>query len=222
MLPTISVFKTLLSYIIPLRIKRSVGVNNTMLELVLYRGQWQLGTADALYSDGWRYTPMLSAFDTLKKKLPSVKKVLVLGVGLGSAVMILGRRRLYPDVTLVDHDKTSLEWAIQLLDDKTQKRMQPICTDANEYMQLNKEQYDLVIVDIFENRVVPEFVMQPAFLEVCRKSVSSGGNVVINYIENNKGDWEKIQPVIHAIFPQCNVTQLGINKIVTASDIANA
>ena len=162
---------------------------------------------------------MKSAFSSLKNALPGVTKVLVLGVGLGSAVMMLGRRRIYPEVTLVDHDQTSLEWAIELFDQETQRRVFPVCTDADSYMRQNKEKYDLVIVDIFDERVVPDFVMKPEFLQECRNSIARGGNVVINYIENKAGDWENVQQAINAVFPGNKVEQFGINKVVTASGI---
>jgi len=198
------------------RIQHADGMNNTILELYLYRGQWQLGTANALYSDGWRYRPIAEAFRTLTSHLSSVRKMLVLGVGLGSAAMMMGRRRLYPEMTLVDHDKTSLEWAIQLQDERTAKHLKPVCEDEAIYMREDAEKFDLMIVDIFEDRVVPAFVTETTFLQLCHDRIADGGHFVMNYIENKQGDWETVQKNIRNVFPLHDVIQFGINKVVVA------
>ncbi|MCD6063487.1 MAG: hypothetical protein K0R82_1398 [Flavipsychrobacter sp.] len=187
-----------------------------MLELFLYRGQYQLGTSDALYSDGSRYAPLVTAFNTIKSHLPRVGKVLVLGTGLGSAVQILNKQGFYPAFTLVENDLTVLNWALELFPETVKKDITPVCEDAKVYIGLEQQEYDLVIVDIFVDRVVPGFATTEEFLNKCRRRINPGGHLVFNYIVNSKRDWEHAWANIRAVFPSSHVIDRGINKIITA------
>ncbi|WP_276131996.1 hypothetical protein [Polluticoccus soli] len=187
-----------------------------MLELFLYRGQYQLGTYDALYSDGARYVPLVTAFKELKPKLPAVHEVLVLGTGLASAVQILDKKGFHPAFTLVENDVTVLNWAMELLPDKLKENIKPVCEDAELYMQQQSNSYDLLVVDVFINRVVPPFVTAIPFLNKCRRSINPGGHFVLNYIVNSNEEWKLASANINEVFPSSHVIDRGINKIVIA------
>lgn len=107
-------FQIIGSLFYPVLIRRASSAVNPVLELYRYRGRWQLATADALYSDGGQYRPLLAAFRTLKPQLPAVKNMLVLGTGLGSAVQILHEMGHHPACTLVELDEKVLQWALEL------------------------------------------------------------------------------------------------------------
>lgn len=207
----------MLSYFHPVLLRREKGRVNPLLELYLYRNQLQLATFDALYSDGDRYQPVIAAVKRMKDKLPSVKNVLVLGTGLGSTVRIINKAGVYPHFTLVDNDETVLQWAIEFLPSNQPENITPICTDAKEFVANCGEQYDLVVIDIFSGRVVPGFVTEEAFLSQCRALVAPGGMLMLNYIVNNKENWEQASAHIAHLFPTSKVINLGINRVVVAT-----
>lgn len=213
----VSPYKKLFSYFYPVRIKDGKGEQNPVLELYLYKNQYQLATADALYSDGRRYQPMLIAFRALNDVLASVKSVLVLGTGLGSAVQILLDKGFHPQYTLVEFDNTILKWAMELMPDGMQHNVLPVCADAEAFMQNNTKSYDLLITDIFMSRIVPAFVTTETFLKQCRRSINPGGHFVLNYMVNNDSDWQTAYGTIASVFPNCRVLQHGVNRIVVAT-----
>lgn len=198
-------------------IRKSSSTKNSVLELFLFRGQYQLGTYNALYSDGSRYVPLVTAFKALKPNLPGVGKVLVLGTGLGSAVQILDKQGFRPAFTLVENDVTILNWAMELLPDTLKNNIKPVCEDADIYMQQQSEMYDLVVIDVFTNRVVPAFVTTIEFLNKCRRSIHPGGHLVLNYIVNLNEEWKLASANINEVFTSNRVIDHGINKIVIAS-----
>ena len=208
--------KKLLSYLYPIPMRKADAYNNSILELFLYRGQWQLANDDALYSDGDKYRPLLIAFRNLEQILPSVKKVLVLGAGLGSAVQILHKMGQHPAVTLVDIDKLILQWALELAAPETAANIQPVCADAKEFLKTDNEIYDIVVVDIFEGRQVPAFVTAPDFLEQCKQRVAAGGHLVLNYIINDYNSWDKVKAGIDAALPQNKILKFDINRVFVA------
>src|SRR4051812_39338961 len=119
-------YKKFFSYLYPVTLWKGPGDTNPHLELLLYCNRLQLTTPEALYSDGDRYTPALTAINNLKDLLPSVKSVLALGGGLGSIVRIVCSKGYKPQFTLVEKDKVVLRLALELLEDQHADII-PIC-----------------------------------------------------------------------------------------------
>ncbi|RYD57421.1 MAG: methyltransferase domain-containing protein [Sphingobacteriales bacterium] len=210
-------YKRILSYIIPVRIREGSSEDNPSLELFLFRGDYQLATPDAVYSDGRRYRPLVAAFREIKDDFPGVKKVLLLGTGLGSGVEILRGKGYYPEFVLVEKDSTILSWAIELLTlDKRQQAIRTVCADAKDYMDSNSEVFDLVVVDIFNSRVVPEFVTGTDFLKNCRRSMGPGGKLILNYIINNEKEWDGMLARFRSVFASYDIVSFGINRVIIA------
>ena len=186
------------------------------LEIFLSRNQFQLATVDALYSDGDRYLPAVAALDHLKSFLPGIKNVLVLGTGLGSMVRAMQKKGFRPAFTLVDNDEVVLEWAIEFLDSPDVSSIRPVCSDAREFIARNSAKFDLVFIDVFNGRSVPDFVCTDMFLQQCCDAVSPGGHLVFNYIINDKQQWERVRIIIlcSRLLPGYKTVSLDINRII--------
>lgn len=204
----------MLSYLLPVLIRRSAGSVNDSIRLYLYRNQFQLTNTDVYYSDGTRYRPAIEVVNYLEPIMPDVKKVLVLGTGLGSMVNVIHSAKFYPKFTLVEIDKVILSWAIELMAPQFLKDIIPVCDDARGFLDRNTDQYDLIFIDIFFGRVVPDFVSNRGFLEQCSKHLSKGGRVAFNYIINNENDWIQVYQAFSSIFKDCKVIKQDINRIL--------
>jgi spermidine synthase len=183
---------------------------------MLYRNRVQLATSDALYSDGTEYLPAIMVLKAVKVPISDIRSVLVLGTGLGSIVQIIEARGGKPEYTLVEKDDVVLNWAMELFDPRTSTRVTPVCVDARAFMQQNKKQFDLIFIDVFSGRVVPEFVYSTEFLECCRNSTSVNGYVAMNFIINNDVEWEKAQHSFNKVFQVVTVVRKHINRVFVA------
>ena len=211
-------YKKILSLVYPVLVKTAEESDRHPLpQLYLYRGQYQVATHDALYSDGTRYRPLKIAFARIEKKLVQVNNVLVLGTGLGSAVHILNNKGYSPAYTLVDYDKATLRWAMELLPQKAAGRTIPVLSDAENFIQTNDGKYDLVVIDIFKGRVVPSFVMTNAFLQNCRRCMKPAATLVLNYMVNNEAEWQGSLRSFSDVFPEHDVITIGVNRILIAT-----
>lgn len=195
---------------------KSSGTKNQVLELFLHRGELQLATLDALYSDGTRYRPLKMAFKAVKNRLSGVRDVLLLGTGLASAVHMLHKRGVNPNYTLIEHDSVVLELAQKYLPANS-GNVEAHCTDALSFMNNNERKYDLLIVDIFTGRVAAEFVTSESFLLKCRQSLNSDGIFVLNYIINGYPFWEDAIETIKTVFPDTQVLEYQINRVIVAT-----
>ncbi|MEZ5016830.1 MAG: fused MFS/spermidine synthase [Flavipsychrobacter sp.] len=186
-----------------------------MLELFIYRGQFQLATEDALYSDGKRYKPMKMAFKHLKAQLHDAKEILFLGGGLCSGIQMLEEKSIAAQYTVVEIDDNIIDYAKAFFDKDVAVRF--ICADAQEYMRTIDRKYDLIVVDIFNSRVPAEFVTEEGFLLQCRNALNNGGSFVLNYIVNGYPLWEDALEQISTVFPSNTVLKYDINRIVIAT-----
>jgi len=206
-------YKKLLSYFYPVLLRHSSGAVNASLKIYLYRNQFQLTTPDAFYSDGDRYRPAIEVVRNLKLFLPDVKNMLVLGTGLGSIVRVMKANGFNPNYTLVELDEVVLKWAIELLDEDIIKNIKPVNADAKVFMARNTDKFDLIFIDIFNSRVVPEFVTTPVFLTQCLNSLNPGGHLAFNYIVNDQNRWEGVRQTFTSVFPENKIIKEDINRI---------
>jgi spermidine synthase len=217
-LQRIPFFKKLSSYIYPVRLKRIKGEVNPVLDLFIYRGRVQLATLSALYSDGNKYRPLVTAYKALEPELAGLESVLVLGTGLGSAVEIMHEKGYHPHFTLIDNDKEVLRLALEHLQDKgISSQLQPICADAAAFVRSDDKQYSLVIIDIFSSLHVPTFVTGETFLQNCKVRVKESGHIVMNYIAANDYEKKETFKTFGRVFPGSRVIDIGINNVFVAT-----
>lgn len=208
----VSLPKRLLSWLVPVKIRSFAGKTSPQLKLYLYRGRWQLASETALYSDGAAYTPLLLAFRALKDQVYSCHNMLVLGAGLGSAVSVLdGLAFKIPDTTLVDIDPAIIDLGKELL---TQDNLQWCCLDVRTFVAAETRQFELVVLDVFQDRLVPQFVCSRQFLEQCAALISPGGTMVFNYIINNEQSWQELQQLLPTIFIVKKIIAIRINRVL--------
>lgn len=215
----LSLLQRLLSQILPIRVHSFPGKTCPELKLYRYRGRWQLEAHSALYSDGAAYTPLLKAFRRLKTEIAHARNMLVLGAGLGSAISVLEHLELpVPDTLMIDIDPAIIKLGQQLL---AHPQVQWHCADVEQYVTENTALYDLLILDIFQDRVVPQFVQRTAFLEQCAKLLAPGGILIFNYIINDEADWNSLQERLQPIYTPIDIIPIQINRVLLLKKAAN-
>jgi len=202
----------ILSYLFPVKIWKGSSSKNPELELSLSNGEWQLATHDAIYSDGKKYRPLVSAFWSVGRDLKKVNSVLLLGSGIGSGVQILHELGFYPSFTLVDNDETVLQLARRLLPSTECLRF--VCQNAEDFIRKDNTAYDMVVVDVFSGRNVPDFVTSPEFIEQCLHHLTPGGILVINFMLNDETHKQRFFTLRQMLPEDTRVIEIGINRVV--------
>lgn len=210
----INFFQHLLSFLFPVKVASAPGKTTPYLELYRYRGRWQLSAATAVYSDGAAYRPLTEAFGYLKKALPQKQNMLVLGAGLGSAVSVLNKMNINIHCTLVDIDPQVISWGEAIIKAETSMPCKWICEDVQTFVQHHRIKYDLIVLDVFQDRVVPQFVTNTNFLKECSLLLQDeNSHLVLNYIINNQQNWAKALQNIQSVFTVEHTISIGINRI---------
>ena len=151
-----------------------------------------------------------------------VKSVLALGAGLGSVVSVICRSGLSPRFTLVELDEVVLDLAMQIHGTVGERTIIPVCKDAGLFMEGNTGKFDLVFVDVFIGKLVPDFVRSKDFLEHCHRALSDIGLVCVNYIVEDLGEWEQFQVEFRKVFLDVNVLVFETNRLLVGKPRGNA
>jgi spermidine synthase len=172
--------RNLLSYLFPQNILKQKSALNGLLEVNLVNGKKILDSSHSNYSFG-------SLQKILKRGIQEIplitesKNILILGMGAGSVVETL-RNDFNSDaqIDLVDFDPVIIEIAKQHFNLHLKENVKLIEADAYQYLKECKQQYELIIVDLFIDNHIPEKFIGIDFIQLLTKQLTKKGSIVFN------------------------------------------
>lgn len=177
---------SLRSYIFPQTIVRTSSTYNHDIRVNEEHGRYKLLVNGSRQSGSYIEMLWKKAFRTFAI-VPNlaVKNILVLGVGGGTVIHML--QTVYPSATMigVDIDKKILDIGKTYFELSAMSHLQLICKDANIAVHdfgKKGQRFDLIIIDLFSGRHIPEFVSSKAFLKTVATLLSPTGITLINFL----------------------------------------
>jgi SAM-dependent methyltransferase len=182
-------WKKLLSYIYPLKVECTSSSINPKLDVILKQGRYQLCTPNAVYSYGDLYDNFTRSFDAIELDLLDIRRVLVLGFGLGSVPVILEKifEKDY-HYTGVEIDAKIIELAQKYVLPEVNSSINLICEDAQSFVNQCKEKFDLIAIDLFIDDKVPQAFEEFDFLHKINNILAPDGVLLYNRLSFNKKD----------------------------------
>src|SRR3990167_5585346 len=196
---------SLVSYIIPQVVARFSTKYNPDIRVVEESGKLKLlvnGSRQSGVYIEWLWKKAFSVFG-----LGRYTSILILGVGGGTVIHLLHKR--YPDayITAVDIDPTMIDIGVKYFGLGGVPNLTLVTADAKNFKITRA--YDLVVVDLFIGRHIPDFVSSVAFLKRLE-----GSTVIINYLREleYKEKSQKLQTLLEKIFPVVKNYQIARNS----------
>ena len=188
-----------MSWVWPVRIARYQGLSGH-LDVCFQYGRKVLNSANANQSYGSLHVVWQRTFQAigLKKGLP--KDILMLGLGGGSAVRILRSDLMCnAPITAVELDPVVERIAHEHFGLGKVPGVRVVIADA--FVQLRDIQgpYDLVVVDVFNDHLVPEQLADPACLARLLELTRAGGNLLINTMAVDEASTRLSDAVQHGL-----------------------
>jgi spermidine synthase len=194
-------WKKYLSYLTELHLESLSSDFNEELHVYLSKGRYQLCTKNAVYSFDDLYVNFNEAFKQLSIKDKGIEDVLVLGLGLGSIPFMLEKKYdIAANYTAVEIDETIIYLAGKYSLDDLKSPINYVCTDAEIFMSVNNEKYDLICMDIFSDDIIPPQFETIAYLENLRSHLNPNGILLYNRLASLKTDIEKTSHFFDTIF----------------------
>lgn len=187
--------KRILSYIFPLTLLSKPSKISRQLSVTLLNGKYLLNTPHTDYSFGslqrvLRFGLKQIGFERIQKQ----KNILVLGLAAGSVVETLVEEvQFRGQIHGVDIDPEVITIGRQYFHLDKIKNLQIFLYDAQDYIKTTRVKYDLVIVDIFQDDQMPDFLFAPAFFSQLKTILSPQGYILFNTIVKTKMEAKRNQ-----------------------------
>lgn len=177
-----NLLQKLLSFFIPVAIKRESSNHSGTLELNLYRNQLLLDTENTNYSFGSLQKILRTGLKYIGfQKIKSFNSVLVLGLGGGSVVKTLREEiNFQGEITGVEIDQKIIDLSNKYYKINQIDKLNVFNYDAFDFILQTKKTFDLIIVDIFLDEVMPSFLFEKHFVDELTKKLNTNGFVLFN------------------------------------------
>lgn len=175
-------FKKLLSYFIPVNVLKRDSEISQRLEVTLNYGKLVLDSKNTNYSYGSLQRILRKGLHYIGfERIRGFKHVLVLGVAGGSVIKTLAEDIGYKNkITGVEIDAKVIELANKYFGLTDVPNCSIIIEDAFEFVLKSKDKYDLIIIDIFRDTTMPNFLFEHFFMERVNALLNVNGFILFN------------------------------------------
>ena len=182
--------KKLFSYVIPVKVYQINSALSTTIEVTWVNGELVLDSKNTNYSYGSLQRILRLGLKHIGfSKVLSMKHILILGVAGGSVIKTIVNEIHYKGkITGVEIDPEIIKIANSYFDLNVIKDLEIIIDDAFEFVLKTKDKYDLIIIDIFQDIVMPNFLFENYFVKRICFLLQQGGFVLFNTMILNEID----------------------------------
>lgn len=187
--------KRILSYLLPIKIHQRKSNFSKNLEVTWNNGQLVLDSENTNYSYGsleriLRKGLLYIGFDRIRK----FENILVLGVAGGSVIKTLTQEiKFKGKITGVEIDEVAIEIAQKFFQLQAIPNFNLVQDDAFEFVLKTKEKYDLIIIDVFQDTQMPNFLFEDFFINRINFLLQVNGFILFNTMVLNKKEAERNQ-----------------------------
>lgn len=175
-------FKKLLSYFIPVNVLKKDSEISRKLEVTLNYGKLVLDSKNTNYSYGSLQRILRKGLHYIGfERIRNFNQILVLGVAGGSVIKTLADDIGYKSkITGVEIDPKVIDLANTYFGLAEIPNCSIIIEDAFEFVLKSKDKYDLIIIDIFQDTVMPNFLFEQFFIERVNNMLNVNGFILFN------------------------------------------
>ena len=174
--------KKLFSYLIPLNIFKQKSKISQTLEVTWTNGELVLDSKNTNYSYGSLQRILRKGLKFIGfERIQKMEKILVLGVAGGSVIKTLVNEINFEGkITGVDIDKYVISIAKEYFHLDEIENLEIIIDDAFEFVLKTKDKYDLIIIDIFQDTNMPNFLFEAFFINRICYLLNPKGFILFN------------------------------------------
>lgn len=189
----IFMLKKLISYLTPVPLEVIPSNVSQQLELTLYNGKLLLDTKRTNYSYGNLQKVLRNGLLKIgKDKINQMHQILVLGVAGGSVVRTLTDEFNFNNKIIgIEIDPVVIKIAEKYFKINDVSNFEMHLADANQYVNETNLLFDLIIIDIFEDCFMPDFLYSETFISNTKRILKPHGYILFNSIILNKTSEEK-------------------------------
>lgn len=178
-----------MSHVTEIRLEETHSSYHDLLVVNLVHGRCQLCCEKAIYSFDDKYDNYRLAFEALNFEEYQWTNVLVLGLGLAAVPymleVIFDKKMHY---TAIELDEVVAELAHRYTLSDLDSPTEVVIADAYQYMLMNQAKYDIIVMDVFAEDVIPAKFQTPKFYEALKNGLSENGVLLYNRLATTDED----------------------------------
>jgi len=212
--------KRLLSYFYPIKIYSQKSSLSQSLEVTWANGDLVIDSLNTNYSYGSLQRILKLGLKNIGfAKIKKMDHILILGVAGGSVVKTLVDDIDFKGkITGVEIDSEIVEIANQFFKLNEIPQLQIIIDDAFEFVLKTTEKYDLIVIDIFQDIKMPNFLFESYFIDRICFLLKSKGVVLFNTMLLNQTENIRNQKLISE-FKKENFTIKSIPRVENHNEL---
>lgn len=185
--------KKWLSYILPITIYEKKSQISKNLEVTWNNGKLVIDSENTNYSYGSLQKVLRSGLHSIgNAHISKMNSILVLGVAGGSVIKTLvDEFQFKGKITGVEIDKEITAIANQYFKLNETTNYTPIIADANEFVKSTTEKFNLIIIDVFEDATMPDFLFEKQFINNVKQLLQINGFILFNTMNLDKKGIDK-------------------------------
>jgi spermidine synthase len=174
--------KRLLSYFLPIKVYETPSKTSTNLEVTWNNGYLVLDSKNTNYSFGSLQRALKKGLKYIGyERIKSFESILVLGVAGGSVIETLKKEVKFDGkITGVEIDATVVDIANKYFGLSKYDNLEIVIDDAFEFVLKTKVTYDLIIIDIFQDTIMPNFLFEDYFINRINFLLNVNGFILFN------------------------------------------
>jgi len=174
--------KRVLSFLLPIKIHQKKSVYSKNLEVTWNNGYLVLDSENTNYSFGSLQRVLKKGLKYIGyERIQNFHSILVLGVAGGSVIETLKKEvKFEGKITGVEIDAAVIELARKYFGLGNYKNVSIVNDDAFEFVLKTKEKYDLIIIDIFQDTTMPNFLFEDFFINRINFLLNINGFILFN------------------------------------------
>lgn len=186
-------FRRLLSFFIPVKVYQKKSEYSKNLEVTWNNGQLVLDSKNTNYSYGSLQRILRKGLSYIGfERIRNFKEVLVLGVAGGSVIKTLVEDiKFRGKITGVEIDPAAIEIANVFFGLDKLPNVEIVIDDAFEYVLRTRKKYDLIIIDIFRDTEMPNFLFEDFFINRINFLLNTEGFILFNTMTLTSNDKER-------------------------------
>ncbi len=186
-------FQKLFSYLVPINIYKKKSDLSHSLEVTWNNGALVLDSKNTNYSYGSLQRILRKGLKYIGyERIKKFDSVLILGVAGGSVIKTLVEEINYKGkITGIEIDRNIISIANKYFELDKIPNLEIIIEDAFEFVLRTKETYDLIIIDIFQDTTMPNFLFQDFFINHINKLLKVNGFILFNTMVLSEKDNER-------------------------------
>lgn len=186
-------FKKFLSYFIPVNIYKKNSAISQKLEVTWNNGQLVLDSKNTNYSYGSLQRILRKGLHYIGfERIRGFEEILVLGVAAGSVIKTLAEEiKFKGKITGVEIDPAAIEIANTYFNLDKINNLDIVIDDAFEFVLKTKKKYDLIIIDIFKDTEMPNFLFEDFFINRINFLLNVNGFILFNTMTLTKEHFDR-------------------------------